>query len=62
MDRNEIEDEFPSDVFGVTLESLDLSYNNLAAVPKSVCQLTSLEELNLSGFVILFQYTVFLSC
>ncbi|XP_028406855.1 leucine-rich repeat serine/threonine-protein kinase 1-like [Dendronephthya gigantea] len=48
VDRDEIEDEFPYEVFGSTLETLDLSDNKLAVVPKSVCQLTSLEDLNLS--------------
>ena len=48
-ERVEIEDEFPYEVFGATLEILDLSDNKLAAVPSSVCQLTSLEDLNLSG-------------
>ena len=50
-ERVEIEDEFPHEVFGGTLETLDLSDNKLAAVPSSVCRLTALEELNLSGWV-----------
>jgi Leucine-rich repeat (LRR) protein len=48
-ERVEFEDEFPYDVFGATLETLDLSDNSLAVVPISVCHLTSLEDLNLSG-------------
>ncbi len=52
-ERVEIEDEFPYDMFGATLENLDLSYNNLGAVPSSVCQLTSLEQLDLSGYKVL---------
>ena len=43
-----IEDEFPYDVFGSMLEFLDLSNNKLCAIPISLCQLTSLEELNIS--------------
>ena len=40
--------ELPVDMFENTLQSLDLSDNNLEMVPETVCMLTALGELNLS--------------
>ena len=43
--------ELPVDQLQNTLQVLDLSYNNLEAVPETVCMLTALGELNLSKYV-----------
>ena len=43
------EDQFAHEVYGATLETLDLSNNRLCEVPSTVCELRSLEELDLSG-------------
>ena len=43
--------EFPVELFQHTLERLDLSENNLQIFPETICELTSLQELDLSRYL-----------